>query len=398
MNLIRIANDFSMRSKMDFWQKSNSKKIGGKRMKKIFFISLFLMISIKAFSCSPKQIWIPAFFVDVQGSEEYIGDNGNNYRFKIILQGNFNPGTRGIELQCGTDCCDLYDQIAKYRISYCIDQPCGCLSTMNVPLKCEDIPLAEFCDPERGLSCGGPYFREFDQFSGGVADPGMKGGCPANNQLECKPEELAILEFQGIFFYERGKNETYPFILETMVCVVEGIKQTGACRKVSIIIDKPPDICPDPCCPPECGPPHDNCIPSPSDECDDGGGGKCKGTLRVSSNGWITFRVLKQGMEVVPWTNLSNVNTNPALVANGPLSYQQLNCGTYDIEYDEVDQKEEGNEVCWTPGRHVTVTKNNIRDAVANKREWHHHVKFSDGHYEPHAPDKCPYIGTACNR
>ncbi|OGF66215.1 MAG: hypothetical protein A2Y62_02635 [Candidatus Fischerbacteria bacterium RBG_13_37_8] len=364
-------------------------------MRSLFTLLILLAIAVDVFPCSPKQEWIPVIFITGRAEAEFIGQAGNNNKYKISVQGKFHPGTHGLVLRCSNDyCCDLYDKTAKYRISYCLDQPCGCVSTVTVPSKCFDIPMASFCDPLNGISCAGPYFHSFEQFKGNVAEAGKKGGCPNNNTNNCQENEIPILEFEGTFIYQRAIDATYPYTLNITVCLTEGIKQTGACKKISAIISYG---CPDPCCPPEC---PVNCPVSPQSVCegdDDGGGDPCNGTLRISSNGWITFRVLKQGDEVIPWTHLSNVDTNPALTPNGPLNFE-LACGNYDIEYDEADQKEEGDEVCWSPSRYVTIKRDRIKDVVANKREWHHHVKFPDGHYEPHSPDECPYKNTTCNK
>ena len=138
-----------------------------------------------AFSCSPKQIWFPLTMINLQGDSEFLGGDSSNYKFRIKLNGKFHPGTHGLELNCGGDaCCDIYYEISKYRISYCVDQPCNCTSTVSVPSKCEDMPLAEFCDPMKGISCEGPYFHEFDEFKGNVSNPGLRGGCNSGGGMD----------------------------------------------------------------------------------------------------------------------------------------------------------------------------------------------------------------------
>lgn len=361
------------------------------------FIILFVITIISAASivsaCSQKQIWYPLKIVNIDVNYDIIGENGNNNVYRILVSGKFHPGTHALDLSCGyEDCCSIIDKIAKYRVSYCINQPCTCISTLDLPSKCLDIPLASFCQPEDSISCSGPYFKQFDDFSGNVADPGLAGGCPTNNQLRCKTFDIPILEFQSSFIFELSKDANYPYNLDVSVCFTEGIKNRGDCAKKTVTIVY---RCPEPCCPPECKPPCKQ-----SDDCggdNDDDDPNCYGKLRISSNGWITFRILKNGIQVVPWTNLSNINTNPALVANGPLMYD-LKCGIYDIEYDKEDQLEEGNEICWTPDKRFTIRRNKITDVLANKREFHYHIKFRDGHYEPHAPWDCPYNQQSCNR
>jgi len=363
--------------------------LGGKNMKNIIIILLILALGNIAYSCSPKQIWIPVVLLNLQSENKIIGENGGNYIYRIKINGTFQPATKGVELQCGTECCDIYESVGNYKISYCIDEPCGCSSTMTMPSKCEDMPMQNFCDPLQGIACSGPYFHPFQSLRGSVYDPGLKGGCPTGKSNSCKDTDIGELWFEGEFEYERAKDASYPYTLNVKVCVVDGLRGSGSCRNEPVILQEPCF-----CCPPDCDPP---CTPLPPEQCDDGGGGNgdCKGKLRISSNGWLKIRVLKQGVEVVPWTYISNVNTNPALKANGPVSYE-LDCGYYDIEYNEDDEWEEGNEVCWTPGRHIKVRKDQTTDVSANKREWHWHIKFRDGHYQPHSPEECPYRDTVC--
>lgn len=366
-------------------------------MKKIFiilFVIALITIANIVYACIQKQIWYPLTIISINAKAIKIGERGNINIFKIIVWGKFHPGTHALDLDCGSDegCCSVIDKIAKYRISYCINQPCGCLTTIDLPSKCLDIPLASFCQPEEYLSCSGPYFKQFDEFSGNVASPGLRGGCPTNDQLRCKTFDIPILEFQSSFIFELSKDANTPYNLDVTTCFTEGIKNQGECAKRTVLIIRE---CPEPCCPPDCKPPckqSDNCNGD-----DDDDNPNCYGKLRISSNGWIAFRILKNGIEVVPWTNLSNINTNPALIPNGPLTYN-LKCGTYDIEYDKQDQLEEGNEVCWTPNKRFTIKKNKITDVLANKREFHYHIKFKDGHYEPHAPWDCPYNQQNCNK
>jgi len=366
-------------------------------MKKIFFVLLVsILISPYLHPCSPKQVWIPLFIINLDANYDKIGQQGNNYVYRINIYGKFHPGTHSLELNCSQDdCCKIYDKIAKYKISYCVDQPCGCQANIMMPSKCSDIPLASFCQPEQGLSCSGPYFKQFDEFTGNVAAPGLQGGCSSNTNRSCKDTDIPILEFNASFIYQLSKNANYPYTLKITVCFIEGIKNFGICMNKNVILDR---LCPEPCCPPECKPP---CEVSPPEECqgdnDDDDQPDCYGKLRISSNGWITFRVLKNGFQVIPWTDLSNVNTNPALIANGPLTFD-LQCGSYDIEYDEEDQLEEGNEICWIPDKKFQIKRGKITDVLANKREFHYHIKFRDGHYELHPPWECPYNNQVCHK
>ena len=151
-------------------------------MKKEYIIILAIfLIPAYLYPCSPKQVWIPITVSNIQIVPTKIGEHGNNNVYRINLYGSFHPGTHGLELNCSqNDCCKVYDKIAKYKVSYCVDQPCGCQANIMMPSKCSDIPLASFCQPEQGLSCSGPYFKQFDYFTGNVADPGLQGGCSSN--------------------------------------------------------------------------------------------------------------------------------------------------------------------------------------------------------------------------
>ncbi len=204
-------------------------------MKKISFILSTLMlitISNYIFPCSPKQIWIPLKLINIEADYQKIGEKGNINIYKITVLGKFHPGTHGLELNCSYEqCCDIYDKIAKYRISYCINQPCSCQTETMLPSKCSDIPLASFCEPENALSCHGPHFHQFDDLTGNVSNPGLKGGCPNNNQLNCKSTDIPILEFEGTFNFELSKDVQYPYNLEITTCLVDGVRNNGECIK-----------------------------------------------------------------------------------------------------------------------------------------------------------------------
>jgi hypothetical protein len=80
-------------------------------MKKIFFILIVIIISPYLHPCSPKQVWIPLFIINLDASYDKIGERGNNYVYRIDLYGKFHPGTHSLELNCSQDdCCKVYDK------------------------------------------------------------------------------------------------------------------------------------------------------------------------------------------------------------------------------------------------------------------------------------------------